>query len=108
MIKLLLDENLPVRLKNNFPKDILVLSVYEMGWNSFKNGDLLKIMSEQGFAGLITSDQNLVYQQNIRKFNLLFFIIKVKDNRYHSIIPFMPKLIDSILSESDEQVRIIS
>jgi len=56
-MKLLLDENLPIRLKLQFPKNIIVITVNEMGWTSMKNGDLLHIMENNKFDGLITSDQ---------------------------------------------------
>lgn len=39
-MKLLLDENLPKRLKIDFP-DHEVATVWEMGWNGVKNGPLL-------------------------------------------------------------------
>ncbi len=44
MTKLLLDENLPRKLKFGFPKHIKVITVNEMGWKSMKDGDLLKAM----------------------------------------------------------------
>ncbi len=39
-MRLLLDENLPKRLKQDFPEQE-VFTVREKGWNSIKNGPLL-------------------------------------------------------------------
>lgn len=44
-MKLLLDENLPKRLKQDFP-DHDVYTVRDMEWNGIKNGQLLTLMVE--------------------------------------------------------------
>jgi predicted nuclease of predicted toxin-antitoxin system len=108
MKKLLLDENLPVRLKFDFPDDMEILTVNDMGWNSMKNRELLKAMENNSFDGLITSDQNLIYQQNIRIHNLAFIIIKAPDNRYETVSPLIPEVISKIRSELTEKVTIIN
>jgi hypothetical protein len=108
MARYLLDENLPVRLKQHFPPDIEVLTVYDMRWSSLKNGELLKRLAAEGFSGLITSDQHIIHQQNIAQYSLKIFVIKVKNNRYGSIVPMVHKIIDSIRSEATQQVFIIN
>ncbi len=107
MARYLLDENLPTRLKQHFPPEIEVLTVYDMKWNSLKNGDLLKRLSAEGFSGLITSDQNIIHQQNIAQYSLKIFVVKVKNNRYGTVVPLVPKIIDSIRFETTQQVFII-
>jgi hypothetical protein len=37
-----------------------------MGWSELRNGDLLRAAEEQGFEVLVTADQNLAYQQNLK------------------------------------------
>ena len=64
-MKLLLDENLPKRLKNDFPEHE-VFTVRDKGWNSVKNGELLGLMLTENFDVLITFDQNLEHQQNFK------------------------------------------
>lgn len=58
-MRLLLDENLPKRLKNDFPNHE-VFTVAEKQWRGKKNGDLLKLMLENEFViGLSScSDQS--------------------------------------------------
>ena len=63
-MKVLLDENLPVKLKYRFSSVIKVYTVNDMKWNSLKNGELLKSLSENNFDALITSDKNIIYQHN--------------------------------------------
>ena len=57
-MKLLLDENLPKRLKADFPGHE-TFTVSDLGWNGKTNGELLKLMMEDGFDVLITFDKNL-------------------------------------------------
>jgi len=40
-------------------------TVAELGWSGLANGDLLAAAEEAGFDVLITTDQNLKYQQNL-------------------------------------------
>ena len=43
-MKVLLDENIPRKLKYRFGEQHEVLTVPDMGWTGIKNGDLLKRM----------------------------------------------------------------
>ena len=56
-MKILLDESLPRRLKNDL-KTHHVKTVPEAGWHGKKNGELLKLM-EGKYDCFITADQNL-------------------------------------------------
>ena len=62
MIRVLLDENLPRKLKGSL--DAEATTVPERGWGGIKNGDLLQ-RAEAEFDLFITSDQNIRYQQNL-------------------------------------------
>lgn len=52
-MKLLIDENLPKRLKTDF-SDHHIYTVSDMGWNRKKNGELLELMLEEEFEVLLT------------------------------------------------------
>lgn len=79
-MKILLDENFPVKLKEDF-LEYEVHTVTEMKWNSLKNGNLLKLMEENSFEFLITLDKKLKYQQNLDKFSIRIILFDVKDAR---------------------------
>ncbi|MEJ7736092.1 MAG: DUF5615 family PIN-like protein [Chitinophagaceae bacterium] len=64
-MKILLDESLPRKLRNDFGFGHEVWAVRDMGWLGKKNGELLKLVKENNFEIFITVDQNLPYQQNI-------------------------------------------
>ncbi len=73
-MKLLLDENLPKRLKQDF-SDHEVCTVRDMEWNGIKNGQLLILMVENGFEVLLTFDKNLQHQQNFKKYTLSVLVL---------------------------------
>jgi predicted nuclease of predicted toxin-antitoxin system len=62
-MRILFDQGTPVPLRRFLP-DHQVATAYEQGWSNLKNGDLLKV-AEEMFHLLITTDQNLRYQQNL-------------------------------------------
>jgi predicted nuclease of predicted toxin-antitoxin system len=70
-MKLLLDENLPKRLKSDFPEHE-TYTVRDKGGNGKKNGVLLQLMISENFEALLTFDKNMKYQQNFKKFQSLF------------------------------------
>lgn len=80
-MKLLLDENLPKRLKQDFPEH-QVSTVRDKGWNGVKNGELLKLMVADGFQALLTFDKNLQHQQNFEKYTLTVFVLNASINTY--------------------------
>ena len=63
-MKLLFDQGTPYPLRNYLLNHI-VETAYEKGWSNLKNGDLLTQAETEGFDVLITTDQNLRYQQNL-------------------------------------------
>jgi predicted nuclease of predicted toxin-antitoxin system len=81
-MKLLLDENLPRKLKYRFNETFVVITVNEMKWNAKKNGELIQLLQDNGFQALITSDKNLQYQQNLDRYKIKVVVLDVKDNRY--------------------------
>lgn len=42
-----------------------VVTTHECGWGQIENGDLLSAAEAEGFEVLVTTDQNLRYQQNL-------------------------------------------
>lgn len=88
-MKLLIDENLPKRLKLDF-SDYEIFTVSDRGWNSKTNGELLQLMLDEGFEVLLTFDRNLQYQQNFVKYPIAVFVLSADDNAYLTIKPLVP------------------
>lgn len=58
-----------------------VATVYERGWGSMKNGELLRAAETEGFQALVTTDQNLQYQQNLGDRRLAILVLMTTDWR---------------------------
>lgn len=63
-MRVLFDQGTPVPLRQVLTAHA-VATVYEAGWSTLKNGDLLRSAEEHGFEVLVTTDTNLRYQQNL-------------------------------------------
>jgi predicted nuclease of predicted toxin-antitoxin system len=90
-MKLLLDENLPKKLKHEF-QEYSVYSVAEMGWAGKTNGALLQLMREHDFSALLTFDKNLQHQQNFIKYSVTVFVLNAPNNTYHCLQPLAAKV----------------
>ncbi len=80
-MKILLDESLPRKLRNDFGKDYEVWTVRDKGWFGKKNGELLKLIMNESFELFVTADQNLQYQQRVEKIPLTIAVLRGSDNR---------------------------
>ena len=89
-MKLLLDENLPVKLKHRFKEfGWDVFTVKDMQWFGKENGELLQLMIEINFTSFLTTDNNLAYQQNFLNYPLQVVIMIAPDNTYETIMAFI-------------------
>jgi hypothetical protein len=63
-MNILFDQGTPVPLRRHLPSDH-VTTVYERGWSTLENGQLLTRAEAAGYDVLISTAQNLRYQQNL-------------------------------------------
>ena len=88
-MKLLLDENLPKRLKEDFPEHN-VFTARDMGWNGLRDAALLSKASGAGFRVVLTFDKNIRYQQNFSDFSIAVFILTARNNTYLELTKLSP------------------
>src|SRR5439155_4659682 len=88
-MRILLDECLPRRLRRELPGHD-VHSVPEMGWSGKKNGELLQLMTGQGFEVLLTVDQSIRHQQNLQAAGVAVLVLVAPSNRLADLLPRMP------------------
>jgi hypothetical protein len=67
-MRVLFDQGTPVPLRQ-FLDGHEVQTVFELGCSEYSNGALLAL-AEQSFDMLVTTDQQLQYQQNVTRANL--------------------------------------
>ena len=72
-MKILFDQGVPVPLRQSLV-GYSVSTAHEQGWSRLANGDLLAA-AEQYFDVLITTDQNLRYQQNLTGRRLAILVL---------------------------------
>lgn len=63
-MRVLFDQGTPVPLRALLTGH-KVATVYELGWSQLQNGELLREAELAGYEVLVTTDQNLRYQQNV-------------------------------------------
>jgi predicted nuclease of predicted toxin-antitoxin system len=90
-MRLLLDENLPKRLKQDL-NEHEIFTVADKGWNGVTIGELLQLLVDNKFDVLLTFDKNLQYQQNFTKYTLAVIILNAKDNSYFTLKNLVPKI----------------
>ncbi len=107
-MKILLDENIPRRLKFDFDTNDEVISVQEMNWQGKKNGELLGLMTLKGFDVFITLDKNLQCQQNLKRFSIQIIILVASDTRYQSLENLVSKVKQALAGKISSQILVIS
>jgi hypothetical protein len=90
-MRLLLDENLPKRLKLDF-KEHEIYTAADKGWAGVSNGKLLSLLTENEFDALLTFDKNLQYQQNFSTYTITVIVLNASDNSYVTVKNLVSKI----------------
>lgn len=74
-MKILFDQGTPAPLRRFLTKQ-QVSTAAELGWSQLTNGDLLNQAERSGYECLITTDQNLRYQQNLSERTISILVLR--------------------------------
>ncbi|HET7118518.1 MAG TPA: DUF5615 family PIN-like protein [Hanamia sp.] len=107
-MRILLDENIPAKLKLDFSDEYEVSSVRDMKWLGKKNGELLGLAAFNGFDIFITLDKNLTNQQNLDKVAIKFIVLLARNNKHQSLQPHVDKIKSILKSKSIPKLNIIT
>lgn len=102
-MRILLDECVPRPLKRQLTQ-YEVKTVTEMGWAGTKNGQLFKKMQDAQFTILLTTDQNLRYQQNLEQAGVAIVVMVANSNRLPDLIPLIPQVCEALETIESGQV----
>jgi len=91
-MKLLLDENLPHRLRPLLVGHD-VFTVAYMNWKGIENGELLKLAAEHGFDALLTKDNGMPYEQNTGALPCAIVVLEASSNALSDILPLVPQIL---------------
>src|SRR2546429_82954 len=91
----LFDECVPRPLKKHLVGHD-VRTVQSMGWASKDNGELLQLVVTADFDVFLTVDQNLSYQQDLRKANIAVVVLIATTNRMPELLPLVPSVLNAL------------
>jgi predicted nuclease of predicted toxin-antitoxin system len=107
-MKILLDENIPAKVKFEFGEGYDVFTVRDMNWLGRKNGELLGLAAFNDFEVFITLDKNLKNQQNLNKVELTIILLLAKDNKHQTLQLFIKKIKDLLIMKNIPKFNEIS
>ena len=91
-MRVLLDECVPKRLGRELAGHD-VRTVPQEGWSGKQNGELLALMSAAGFETLLTVDQGIPYQQNLKAAGVAVVVMFGASNQLADLIPLVPAVL---------------
>ena len=104
-MRLLFDQGTPVPLRNHLLNHV-VETAYEKGWSNLKNGSLLSQAEAEGFDALITTDQNLRYQQNLSGRRISVVVLMTTSwPRIRNYVDRVVHAIDNLRTGSYEEIQ---
>lgn len=95
-MKLLLDECVPRRLKDDFTGHE-VFTVNDVGLSGVKNGELLRAAAGN-FEALITVDRKMALQQNLSGLDFALIVLVARPCRYPQLKLLVPKVLGALMT----------
>lgn len=74
-MRILFDQGVPVPLRKLLDS-VEVRTAWECHWNELSNGDLIRAAEREHFDVLVTTDQNLRYQQNLSDRRIAIIVLR--------------------------------
>ncbi len=102
-MRVLLDECVPRPLRRELAEHEVV-TVQELGWSGTKNGALLRRAAEASFDALVTTDQNLEHQQNLKAAGAPVVVLVAGSNKLRALLPLVPDLREALTSIRPGQI----
>jgi predicted nuclease of predicted toxin-antitoxin system len=104
-MRILFDQGTPVPLREHLTSHA-VTTAFELGWSNLKNGDLLAA-AETSFDLLITTDQQLRYQQNLSGRKLAILVLLTTSwPRIRTRIPQIQEAVERIKPGEYQEVTV--
>jgi predicted nuclease of predicted toxin-antitoxin system len=103
--RILFDENMPRKLRRDLP-DLYVRTVQEEGWAGFENGQLLR-RAAGNFDILLTADQRMRHQQNIKQFEIGVVVVETFDTTLENLRRLLPLIRQALEQAANGDVLIV-
>jgi hypothetical protein len=90
---ILFDQATPGPMRS-YLKGHVVRTASQQGWDRLRNGDLLNVAEEAGFAMLLTTDKNMRYQQNLAGRRIAILVLSQQD--WGLLRPHVQLVVDAV------------
>lgn len=104
-MRVLLDSNIPRAFAGLLPGH-RIETTHRLSWSDLDDGPLLRA-AEESFDAFVTMDQNLRYQQNLKRSKLRIIVLRAPSNRLTSLAPLAPLVLSSLAEMTQRQLRTI-
>ena len=105
-MKILLDQGTPAPLCREL-EGHEIFTAFQQNWSKLTNGELLESAQGAGFDILITTDQNLKYQQNLKSREIAIVVLLTASwPRIRQHLPAIRKIIDSVITGDYREIQI--
>ena len=92
-MRVLFDQGTPVAVAR-FLIGHTVRTALQEGWDTLSNGQLLQAAEEAGFDVLLTTDNSIVYQQNLKERKMA--IVALSRNRWRMVQRMIPRIVAAV------------
>lgn len=105
-MRVLFDQCTPVPLRNYLTAHEVV-TTFDLGWGRLGNGELLNHAEHAGFEVLVTTDQNLKYQQNLTGRRIGVVVIATTSwPRIQKVVTAVVEAVNSVAAGDYVEVRV--
>jgi hypothetical protein len=105
-MRILFDQGTPVPLRRHLTSHV-VDTAFERGWSTLHNGELLDLVEHEGYDILITTDQNLRYQQCLADRQLaIIVLLSTSWPRIQSRIETIQAAVERIVAGGYQEISI--
>ena len=94
-MRILIDECVDERLRHLFAGHECQTARYA-GLTGLRNGQLLDAAEAGGFEAIVTVDQNIPFQQNLRERKIALLILCARTNRLRDLRQIIPEALDAL------------
>jgi hypothetical protein len=95
-MRILFDQGTPHPLRRHLHSHAIETCA-ELGWSALRNGELLRCAEEAGYEVLITTDQNLRYQQNLSGRKLaVVVLLSTSWPKLQRLLPVIQQAVDAV------------
>jgi len=92
-MRILFDQGAPVAI-GEFLSGHSIRTAYDEGWDKLENGDLLRAAENAGFDVLLTTDNSIAYQQNLKGRKIA--IVLLTRNRWSMVQRMARKIVAAV------------